>query len=501
MKHATIVVALSALIVTGCRGNKETVITGSITGNPGLKTLVYTVPLSGTSYPGFQDTIRLDEAGHFELKLAMKQPAFIRVWIPEPHVSAKIVAEPGNSYHVTMDANEKCTRVSGANEKGQMLYTSLPDPEYVGMEARKLNLRADTSLASIHEKVEALKQSELSKFKELLDNGEVSKSFFDLVKIDRDCYHASLEANVSTSKAFSMLESKQFVLPSGENVLENLARIFALYPPDDEQLLFSSFWNQYAENYVTNYKLFTREDFDLLKLREMYANRVLYAFCINESKNCLTGKALECFQAAYLHVTALQKKYEKELIALFEQFEKDYPSSEYTRYVKPLIDQIVLFHQINEKPFDETVQFVDDYEHVNTLEEAIKPLQGKKIYIDVWATWCGPCKEEFQHQQALKKILDEQNIQQLYISIDTDDHDQQWKDNIKFYGLSGTHIRANENLHVVDLCKRFDKNAKEPYIAIPWYILVDEKGNIIKEHAEWPSQIIQDPGILNITKD
>ncbi|MDR1153111.1 MAG: TlpA family protein disulfide reductase, partial [Bacteroidales bacterium] len=177
---------------------------------------------------------------------------------------------------------------------------------------------------------------------------------------------------------------------------------------------------------------------------------------------------------------------------------KDYPNSKYPEYIRPLINEIVLYHQTVEKPFDENVHFLDGYENINTLEEALKPLKGKKIYIDVWATWCGPCKEEFKHRQELKKILDRQNIQQLYISIDQDDQDLRWKECIKFYGLSGTHIRANRNLDM-DLRKRYDKKAKGPNysMGIPWYMRVDENGHIIKEHAETPSEITGKPEILN----
>jgi thiol-disulfide isomerase/thioredoxin len=497
MKRINFIATLLAILaIAGCGGNKETIITGTFTGKPDLKTIVYTVPLSGTSYMGFSDTLHLDETGNFELKFTINQPSFIKIWDTDTYTTAKILIEPGNNYHIATDVSKKEIQISGANEKGQMLYISLPDPYFIEEEAKRLKLSQDTSLVSIHTKIEELKLSDLSRFKELLDSRDISQSFFDLIKIDRDCYYAALEARISIIKSYRMLEPKQFVLPNGENVLDNLTKIYAQYPPDSEQLIFSSFWNQYPKDYIKDYRQFVREDFDMQKIKDLRTDGMIHTFLINESKNHLTGKALEFFQAIYLFNVGFQTNHEKELIALFEQFEKDYPNSEYAKYIKPLIDEIVLYHQILEKPLDETVQFVDGYENISSLEEAIKPLKGKKIYIDVWATWCSPCKEEFKHQQDLKKILDGKNIQQLYISIDADDQDRQWKEVIKFYGLSGKHIHAGRELSI-DLYKLFDKKAKDPYIYIPWYILIDENGNIIKEHAETPSEIISNPEILD----
>jgi thiol-disulfide isomerase/thioredoxin len=489
MNRIFVIVAL-ALISAGCTDTKETVITGLATGISDSKSLVYAVPLSGTSYDGFTDTIDLDETGNFELKFKINKSVFINVRCTEPYISAKLLVEPGNNYHIAMDISKKNVQISGANEKGQMLYATLPNPGFIEMEARRLKLLRDTSLVVIHDKIEELKQADMSKFQELLDNKEISQSFFDLVSTDRDCYYASLEARISIIKTYRVLETKQFTLPNGENLLENLTKIYTQYSPDNEKLIFSSFWSEFAKCYITDYKYYTQEDFDIQKLRKLYEEQTLNTFFINESKKYLTSnKALEFFQATYLYFTGFQKDHKKELISLYEQFTKDYPNSEYSKYLKPEIDEIVQYYQIVDKPFDENMRFADNYEAINTLEEAIKPLKGKKIYIDVWATWCGPCKREFKHQKAMKKILDEQDIQQLYISIDKDENDRRWKDAIKFYGLSGMHIRVNKELSM-DLFKRYDRNAETPYMNIPWYLLVDENGNIVKEHAESPSEIV-----------
>ena len=125
-------------------------------------------------------------------------------------------------------------------------------------------------------------------------------------------------------------------------------------------------------------------------------------------------------------------------------------------------------------------------DNVKSLEEAIKPMLGKKIYIDIWATWCKPCIMEFAHKEALKKILDENDIQQLYISLDYWMDDTKWKDCIKLYNLTGTHIRADKEFFT-DINKLFFTNSGN---SIPRYILLDEEGKIMNSDAKRPSQLV-----------
>lgn len=45
------------------------------------------------------------------------------------------------------------------------------------------------------------------------------------------------------------------------------------------------------------------------------------------------------------------------------------------------------------------------YLDINGKEVSLSDLEGKYVYIDVWATWCGPCQYELPHLKELEKNM------------------------------------------------------------------------------------------------
>ena len=474
----------SLLLFVSCNRAKETVITGQIIEH--ADKVIYTNPNDGTCYAGFRDTVQVDENGNFELKFNLKRSSFIVLWTSQARKDCKLLLEPGGNYHILIDTKKEIA-ISGTNEEGQRLYATLPNPSLVSMQTS--SLEKESSLTVIREKIQDMKNEELEKFKELLDENKISVSFYKLIQNDRDCYFATLESLILGTKMIGLVRSgnKNYILENGDNLLKNLENVYTQYRLDNKDLLISSFWAEYAEYFIQGYVQISKEDFSVESFRELYGSGTFNTFMINDAKKNLTGKSLEFLQATYIYQASLQQKFEKELIALFDQFKKDYPKSEYTNYIQPYIDLIVDFYNKIDRDFSENIMFVENFENINTLEELIEPMKGKMIYIDVWATWCGPCKEEFKYSEALKQILIEKDIQMLYISIDRESDDAQWKKLIKYYNLEGKHIRVNENLST-ELYYKYDE--KSGTIFIPWYILIDEEGNILQKHAKNPSQIV-----------
>ncbi|MDR1501944.1 MAG: redoxin family protein [Prevotella sp.] len=132
------------------------------------------------------------------------------------------------------------------------------------------------------------------------------------------------------------------------------------------------------------------------------------------------------------------------------------------------------------------VKYIDNT--INALEDLCKvdDLNQKILYIDMWATWCGPCIEEFKHRDKIHKLLlNYKAIIPVYISIDEDRNDTAWKEKTKAFNLNGYHLRANKELVTNINQKLFEGRG----IGIPRYILLNKDGNILEKNLPRPSNI------------
>ncbi len=106
----------------------------------------------------------------------------------------------------------------------------------------------------------------------------------------------------------------------------------------------------------------------------------------------------------------------------------------------------------------------------NVVKRLIATNPDRVLYIDVWATWCGPCIKQLPYSEELFKLFESEPITFVYLC--TGGSRDEWKETIGRLDLSGVHLYLSDSERM-DLMKRF--NIK----GIPHYLLFDREGVMV----------------------
>ena len=118
------------------------------------------------------------------------------------------------------------------------------------------------------------------------------------------------------------------------------------------------------------------------------------------------------------------------------------------------------------------------YPDMDSNMVSLSDFKGSYVYVDVWATWCGPCKYEIPFLLQLEKDYHDANIIFMSVSVDVENAKQKWIDMINEKNMGGVQLFANGWSQI---CKDYSING------IPRFMLFDPDGNVISVDAARPS--------------
>ena len=111
---------------------------------------------------------------------------------------------------------------------------------------------------------------------------------------------------------------------------------------------------------------------------------------------------------------------------------------------------------------------------IDGKEVTLKDFLGKTVYLDFWASWCGPCIYDMKFMETVKAKFQDEVI---FIQISLD-NEAEWREAVKMYEVKGINLRVDDNNAV---------SKSYGVTGIPAYYLIDKKGNFAVSQVSDPS--------------
>ena len=137
---------------------------------------------------------------------------------------------------------------------------------------------------------------------------------------------------------------------------------------------------------------------------------------------------------------------------------------------------------LQQRDISQSLKSADDVANMSDgekiLRKLIEPYKGRFVLLDIWGTWCGPCRLALSHSTEEYERLKDIDIVFLYLANKSDD--ETWKNVIKEYKVTGPNV-VHYNL------PDDQQSAVEHFLRVsawPHYRLIDRSGNILDVNAD-----------------
>lgn len=436
MKKSIFLAVLSTLFIISCDKNEPkdyTVFAGKVTNPQSDSVYLY--------FPDREKSFALNEKGEFYDTIQLNQKGYF--YFSDGREQAELFLFSGDSLYITLDTKKFDESIV-----------------YSGIGADKNNYLVKKFL-----KEEAVGTSSAELFS--LNPTDFQKKF----KTHSD----ELEAALNASKA-----EKEFKEIEKRNLKYGYLSLIAQYP--DAHKYFTGNPPELPAGFLKELdgiSYDSQEDYELIPY---YKDLIINKYMLDIEK-AESPKALEEM------VSKIKSKEIKEDLvgALFYRISSTNPDSE-------SLNEIIQKYSENEKLKMRSLQKTNaiknllvgkpspkfSYQDISGKKVSLDDFKGKLVYIDVWATWCGPCIQEIPTLKQLKEDYKSKNVEIISISIDVQKDFDKWKKMVADKQLKGIQLFADQDWKS-EFVKAYGIDA------IPRFLLIDKNGNILSADAPRPS--------------
>lgn len=220
-------------------------------------------------------------------------------------------------------------------------------------------------------------------------------------------------------------------------------------------------WKQSQDNPVWFYKEFYQSDTSSGK-------KIFQEDMSNDFKERIINKYFTGKTAAYLYAVLLDEALKdadpKNLSLIFNRFKDKFPKDEYVNLFANNVNEVV--KKQKQALTDKMVFVKNNGEDLITFDEVLALVKGKTVLLDMWGTWCAPCREDMEkHGKKIKTYFKDKGLDYLYVANFDTNNRKTWKELISYFELEGTHILANNQL-TTDIMSKTKGQGYPTYILI-----------------------------------
>ncbi len=413
-----------------------------------------------------RDTAKLDSAGSFIIDIGLNKPAYYT--FHHGRETSAMFLSPGDSLKLTLNPDEFDETIKYEG-KGSIINNYLAQ-SYLYNESLNVDYREIFKLDEIGfiAKIDSVYVAVKDNFEKFLEENEGLDDFFVNMERNKHLYKWAIQLNNYPSYHAYYAENDSF------KVSDNYYDFYSKLNLNDSSLIELPEYINYLNGIVRN------------KTEEIYEKDSV----LQEQKNGYNETTLKVIeseftdpkikeQLLYSLMTKQVKYYGVEDIdKMMEVFKKNCKNEAFMAKIE---EEIVKWDKIAPGKAAPLFSYPDTEGNMVSLSDFL----GKYVYIDVWATWCGPCRKEIPFMKELEKEFHGKNVVFMSVSVDKEADKEKWMNMIMEQEMVGVQLFAD---------KDWKSSIAEDYMvnSIPRFLLIDREGKIITSRAERPSGKIKE---------
>jgi len=473
MKRSAASLLLGLVAAFTATAQKPITITGTLTDAASSKLLVANASVSSIVPENQQQTLDLSKEGKFQVSVPATQKYN---WIV-------IVNGPNRLDFFVKEGSTLTLNAGGSNLDSSARFEGKDAdiPRYFvdwtrrsgGVMAyyRKLQETAQRDPDAYIPALDSIKNNELAQLRAALDKKQVTKEFSEYLTrfLEYSRHDAMLHYPVMHEMIRLQSNNVQSVPPELYAVTRKTPKLF------NDDYLDVAFYQTYAQSYYSailsanGYVNAMNTDPQTGKTDLSQAFRqtdsvlqLLYKATPRKTGEFAAGRILTSETKGW-PIDSLQAR-----INLYKQ---QYPKSANNKVLDKMIADLQKFD-----PGHSAIDF--SFKTIDGKDMRLSDLKGKVVYMDFWASWCGPCKGEMPYAKKIKEHFQGKDVVFLYVSID--EKEEAWKKGIEALSISGLHTRTPG--WTGEISRLYEIGS------VPSYFLIDRKGNFAVAKTPRPSQ-------------